>query len=73
MIIFGEPIILHLTMTFDITLSPDALPARIPINYSYCLSAAIYKILARADAAYAEFLQDKGYHAEHSLKVPTWN
>jgi len=69
MIIFGEPIILHLTMTFDITLSPDALPARIPINYSYCLSAAIYKILARADVEYAAFLHDHGYHAEHSLKA----
>lgn len=36
-------------MTFDIFLSTDTLPARIPISYAYCLSAAIYKMLALAE------------------------
>lgn len=33
----------------------------IPINYQYPLSAAIYKILQRADEEYAAFLHEKGY------------
>lgn len=33
----------------------------IPMNYQYPLSAAIYKILAKGDADYAEFLHEKGY------------
>lgn len=33
----------------------------IPANYSYPLSAAIYKILSRADSEYAAFLHEKGY------------
>lgn len=33
----------------------------LPINYQYPLSAAIYKILARGDEGYAEFLHEKGY------------
>lgn len=56
-------------MTFDISLSTDTLPARIPINYSYCLSAVIYKILARADAEYAAFLHEQGYRVADSLKA----
>ncbi|KAF0212420.1 MAG: CRISPR-associated [Ignavibacteria bacterium] len=37
----------------------------LPINYQYPLSAAIYKIIQRADARYAEFLHNKGYGAKH--------
>ncbi|WP_160711328.1 CRISPR-associated endoribonuclease Cas6 [Chitinophaga solisilvae] len=33
----------------------------IPINYSYPLSAAIYRILANGDKEYAEFLHERGY------------
>lgn len=33
----------------------------LPINYQYPLSSAIYKILAKGDEAYAEFLHEKGY------------
>lgn len=56
-------------MMFAITLSADSLPARIPINYAYCLSAAIYKILAQANAEYADFLHKKGYRVQNSLKA----
>lgn len=48
-------------MQFFITLSSFKKNAIIPVNYSYPLSAAIYKILHRADAAYATFLHEKGY------------
>lgn len=33
----------------------------LPINYQYPLSAAIYKILAKGDATYAQFLHEEGY------------
>lgn len=33
----------------------------IPINYQYPMSAAIYKILAKGDGVYAQFLHEKGY------------
>lgn len=33
----------------------------IPINYQYPLSAAIYKILSKADKAYTDFLHESGY------------
>lgn len=33
----------------------------LPINYQYPLSAAIYKILAKGDVGYAEFLHQEGY------------
>lgn len=34
---------------------------KIPINYQYPLSAAIYKILSKGNAQYADFLHEKGY------------
>jgi CRISPR-associated endoribonuclease Cas6 len=36
-------------------------PEVIPINYQYPLSAAIYRIIAKGDADYANFLHEKGY------------
>ncbi|MDD3357158.1 MAG: CRISPR-associated endoribonuclease Cas6, partial [Dysgonamonadaceae bacterium] len=39
----------------------------IPINYQYPLSAAIYKILDKGDAAYASFLHEKGYGKGYKL------
>lgn len=33
----------------------------IPLNYQYPLSAAIYRILSKGDAAYADFLHEEGY------------
>ncbi len=40
----------------------------IPINYQYPLSACIYKIIERADAAYSLFLHNEGHHAAGRLK-----
>jgi CRISPR-associated endoribonuclease Cas6 len=45
--------LLHLT-----TLYPSQ---RLTLNYQYPLSAAIYKIIQRSDAAYASFLHERGY------------
>lgn len=41
----------------------------IPINYQYPLSACIYKIIERADAAYSLFLHNQGHHANARLKA----
>lgn len=50
-------------MHFRITLHcPDEHPV-LPINYQYALSAWIYKVLQNADAEYAAFLHQKGYHS----------
>lgn len=37
----------------------------IPINYQYELSAAIYRILSKADQAYAAWLHDNGFWVEN--------
>ena len=55
-------------MRFKISLSPTSAHPVIPINYQYPLSAAIYKVLHRADSDYAAFLHEKGYRAADSLK-----
>lgn len=34
---------------------------QIPINYSYPLSAAIYRVIAKGDVEYADFLHGQGY------------
>lgn len=34
---------------------------KIPVNYQYPLSAAIYRIIAKGDKAYASFLHERGY------------
>ncbi len=48
-------------MRIKLTLRPATVPATVPINYQYLLSAAIYKILRTASPAYAAFLHDRGY------------
>ncbi|HLS31090.1 MAG TPA: CRISPR-associated endoribonuclease Cas6 [Flavobacteriaceae bacterium] len=49
-------------MRFKIQLHlKDKAQAKIPINYQYPLSAAIYKILAKGDEEYAKFLHAEGY------------
>ena len=49
-------------MTFNIKLHRNAKNGyEIPINYQYPLSAAIYKILSKGDAGYAQFLHEEGY------------
>ena len=55
-------------MRFQLTLHIDQQHAVIPVNYQYPLSAAIYKIISRADSEYATFLHDHGYRADNSLK-----
>lgn len=55
-------------MRLSLTLQAhDARPV-IPINYQYPLSAAIYKVLDRADSEYAAFLHDTGYSKHGSGK-----
>jgi CRISPR-associated endoribonuclease Cas6 len=48
-------------MRFKLKLLAKSKEAILPINYQYPLSAAIYKILAKGDANYADFLHEKGY------------
>lgn len=48
-------------MQFKITLKAIERNSIIPINYQYPLSAALYKIIAKGNERYAEFLHDRGY------------
>lgn len=50
-----------LVMRLRLTMRPLERESRIPINYQYPLSAAIYKILAAASPMYATQLHDGGY------------
>lgn len=54
-------------MRFKLTLQlqHSVMEREIPINYHYELSAAIYKIMARADAEYAEWLHDNGFSSDN--------
>lgn len=36
-------------------------PGIIPVNYAYPLSSALYRIISKGDAGYAEFLHESGY------------
>src|SRR5581483_7271554 len=55
-------------MQLNLHLTSNHASSILPINYQYPLSAAIYKIIARADNEYASFLHDKGYAQKDSLK-----
>jgi len=48
-------------MQIKITLSARNPKPLIPINYSYPLSAAIYRIISKGNAEYAAFLHEEGY------------
>lgn len=48
-------------MRLKLTMRATRHPALLPFNYAYPLSAAIYKIIQRADAAFAAFLHGTGY------------
>ncbi|MEO9144577.1 MAG: CRISPR-associated endoribonuclease Cas6 [Ginsengibacter sp.] len=48
-------------MRFLLTLECKRLPALLPVNYPYPLSAAIYRIIQNADAGFSAFLHDTGY------------
>ncbi len=56
-------------MRFNLYLHTTLKNAVLPVNYQYPLSAAIYKIISRADVAYAGFLHEQGYHRQNSLKA----
>ncbi len=55
-------------MRFLLNINTLSSPATLPVNYQYPVSAAIYKILERADQAYSRFLHDTGYQQTGSLK-----
>lgn len=48
-------------MRFVVKLSQVGQSDQIPINYQYPLSAVIYRIIAKGDANYADFLHGQGY------------
>lgn len=48
-------------MRFKLALNNKNRFTALPVNYQYPLSAAIYKILDRADGEYAAFLHERGY------------
>ena len=48
-------------MRFALTLQHSSDTSLIPINYSYPLSSALYRIIAKGDADYASFLHETGY------------
>jgi CRISPR-associated endoribonuclease Cas6 len=56
-------------MRLKIYLSTDANSAELPLNYQYPLSAAIYKIIGKADEDYASFLHEQGYQKTDSRKT----
>lgn len=55
-------------MRFQLQLDSKNRSPTIPINYQYPLSAAIYKILDKADSHYATFLHEEGYTVNGGLK-----
>lgn len=57
-----------------LTLRPETAGAVIPINYQYELSAWIYRVIARADEAYATFLHEQGFRTgKKSFKFFTFS
>lgn len=53
-------------MRFRVTLN-RIVGDTIPVNYNYPLSSAIYRILSKGNAEYAEFLHEKGYQGGFKL------
>jgi len=45
----------------------------LPINYQYPLSSSIYKILAKGDKEYAQFLHEEGYGKKKSYFIRFFN
>jgi CRISPR-associated endoribonuclease Cas6 len=61
-------------MRFQLTLTTTDRFPELTLNYQYPLSAVIYKILQRADAAYALFLHEQGYrHGSKTFKFFTFS
>jgi CRISPR-associated endoribonuclease Cas6 len=60
-------------MQLQLTLTINQPNACLPFNYQYPLSAAIYKIIERADETYAAFLHNEGYqHGGKTFKLFTF-
>ncbi len=60
-------------MQLKLTLYTSQRYACLPFNYQYPLSAAIYKIIQRADDSYAAFLHNEGYtHHGKTFKLFTF-
>lgn len=55
-------------MRIKLTLKTSANKSAIPINYQYPLSAAIYKILNKAEPQFAELLHSKGFPTAHNRR-----
>ncbi len=61
-------------MQFNLVLEQQQANTLLPFNYQYPLSAAIYKIIQRADADFANFLHNSGYGEGHkSFKLFTFS
>lgn len=52
-------------MRLRLTLATNEFNPVLPVNYQYPFSAAIYKIIQRADATYSAFLHNSGYGENH--------
>lgn len=54
-------------MRFKITLkvNENAYGRKLPLNYQYELSAAVYRIFASSDKEFATWLHENGFHAEN--------
>ena len=61
-------------MRFKLTLlTKQSSNTVLPINYQYPTSAAIYKIIEKADAEFSAFLHDKGYGDVKKFKLFTFS
>lgn len=61
-------------MRFNLSLIRNSPSSVITLNYQYPLSAAIYKIIQKADAGFSYFLHEKGYGEGHkSFKLFTFS
>jgi len=61
-------------MQFNLTLLSQQATTLLPFNYQYPLSAAIYKIIQKADSRFAAFLHNSGYGEGHkSFKLFTFS
>lgn len=67
------PVLITAIMRFNLTLVTNVSSSLITLNYQYPLSAAIYKIIQRADASFSAFLHNTGYGQGKSFKLFTFS
>lgn len=61
-------------MRFRVSLRPEADSIKLPYNYAYALSAAIYSFLERSQPKFSRFLHNEGYlHYDKSFKLFTFS